>query len=84
MRLMTLHDLQGIMRECAGADESVLPLEEAPDESFTDLGYDSISLLETQSRIRQDYGVEFSDGDLADVATPRDFVSLCNSRLAAA
>jgi minimal PKS acyl carrier protein len=84
MRQMTLHDLQDIMRECAGEDESAQSLEQAPDEDFIDLGYDSLALLETQARVKREYGVEFSEDDLADIATPREFVEFFNSLLLAA
>jgi len=84
MRQMTLRDLQDIMRECAGEDESAQSIEEAPDESFADLGYDSLALLETQSRVKREYGVEFSEDDLADITTPREFVEFFNSLLLAA
>jgi len=81
---MTLRDLQDIMRECAGEDESAQSIEEAPDESFADLGYDSLALLETQSRVKREYGVEFSEDDLADITAPREFVEFFNSLLLAA
>ena len=81
---MTLHDLQDIMRECAGEDESAQSLEQAPDEDFIDLGYDSLALLETQARVKREYGVEFSEDDLADITTPREFVEFFNSLLLAA
>jgi act minimal PKS acyl carrier protein len=84
MRQMTLHDLQDIMRECAGEDESAQSLEQAPDEDFIDLGYDSLALLETQARVKREYGVEFSEDDLADISTPREFVEFFNSLLLAA
>ena len=84
MRQMTLADLQDIMRECAGEDESAQSLEQAPDEAFIDLGYDSLALLETQARVKREYGVEFSEDDLADITTPREFVEFFNSLLLAA
>jgi act minimal PKS acyl carrier protein len=84
MPQFTVRDLQDIMRECAGEDESAQPLEQAADETFANLGYDSIALLETQSRINRDYGVEISEDDLADLATPREMVEFLNTRLAAA
>jgi minimal PKS acyl carrier protein len=84
MRQMTLRDLQDIMRECAGEDESAQSLEEAADETFADLGYDSLALMETQSRVKREYGVEFSEDDLADITTPREFVEFFNSLLLAA
>jgi act minimal PKS acyl carrier protein len=84
MQQMTLRDLQDIMRECAGEDESAESLEQAPDEAFADLGYDSLALLETQARVKRDYSVEFSEDDLADITTPREFVEFFNSLLLAA
>jgi act minimal PKS acyl carrier protein len=78
---MTLSELRDIMDECAGADESAQSLEDAPDVPFADLGYDSISLLETQGRIERDYGVKISEDDIAEIITPREFVEFCNSLL---
>lgn len=83
MQQMTLRDLQEIMRECAGEDESSASLEDAADEAFIDLGYDSLALLETQSRVKREYGVAFSEDDLAHITTPREFVEFFNSLLAA-
>jgi len=84
MSQFTLDSLQDIMRECAGEDEAAQSFDQAPDEPFADLGYDSIALLETQSRINRDYGVEISEDDLADLTTPRELVEFLNSMLAAA
>jgi minimal PKS acyl carrier protein len=84
MPQLTLQGLQDIMRECAGEEESAKPFDQAADESFDDLGYDSIALLETQSRVSQDYGVEISEEDLADLTTPREFVDHLNAMLTAA
>lgn len=84
MRQITLRELQDIMRECAGEDESAQPLEQAADESFVELGYDSLALLETQSRVKREYGIEFSEDDLANITTPREFVDLLNAHLLAA
>lgn len=84
MAQFTLDRLQDIMRECAGQDEAAQPFGQAPDELFADLGYDSIALLETQSRINRDYDIEISEDDLADLTTPRELVEFLNSMLAAA
>jgi hypothetical protein len=37
MPQFTVRDLQDIMRECAGEDESAQPLEQAADETFANL-----------------------------------------------
>jgi act minimal PKS acyl carrier protein len=79
-----LRELEDIMRKCAGEDESTQSLEQAPGQHFDELGYDSLALLETYSRIKRDYGVEISEDDLSDVKTPQELVDLVNRRLKAA
>ncbi|MCZ7428734.1 acyl carrier protein [Micromonospora sp. WMMA1949] len=81
---MTLPDLEEIMRRCAGDDESTSSFQQAPDQAFTDLGYDSLALLETQSVIKRDYGVEISEQALSEATTPRQLVDLVNRWLTAA
>jgi act minimal PKS acyl carrier protein len=72
------------MRGYAWEDESAQPFEQAPDQPFDELGYDSLALLETHSRIRRDYGVELSEDDLSEIKTPQELVDLVNTRLKAA
>lgn len=83
MQLITLRELEDIMREHVWEGEW-LPFEQAPDQPFDELGYDSLALLETHSRIHRDYGVEISEDDLSEVKTPRELVDLVNGRLRAA
>lgn len=78
MREITLPELQEIMRECVGEDETVASLEEAADRPFTELGYDSLALLETQSRVEREYGVTLPDDIFKDVTTPRHLVEYVN------
>lgn len=78
MREITLPELQEIMRECAGEDEAGIPLEEAADRPFAELGYDSLALLETQSRLERAYGVTLPDDTFKDVTTPRRLVEYVN------
>ncbi|MEU1056504.1 acyl carrier protein [Streptomyces sp. NPDC005876] len=68
---MTIDDLRRILTECAGTDESVNLDGDILDTSFTDLGYDSLALMETASRIKEEFGVEISDEEIAVVETPR-------------
>lgn len=60
-----------------------LSFEQAPDQPFDELGYDSLALLETHSRIRRDYGVEITDNDLGQIKTPKEMVDFVNTRLRA-
>jgi len=79
-----LRELQDVIRECAGEDESAQSLVDAANEPFDQLGYDSLALLETQARVRRDYGVDFSEADLSDIATPQEFLDFVNNLLMAA
>ena len=83
MRQITLSELQDIMRACAGEDEGARPLEQAQDQQFDELGYDSLALLETCGRIQRDYGVELSDDEVGMLNTPRELVDYLNKLLRA-
>lgn len=54
--IITAEDLLRIVTVSAGVDGSPLGLE-ALDIPLSDLGYDSLALLETVSRIEREYGV---------------------------
>jgi minimal PKS acyl carrier protein len=82
MTQFTMDDLKQIMRECAGEDESVDLDGEIGATRFDDLGYDSLALLETASRVEREFDVPLPDGVLAEVDTPFEFVALVNLRLA--
>lgn len=84
MRPITLQGLEIIMREFSWEDASAQSLEQAPDQTFEELGYDSLARLETYSRIKRDYGVEMSEDELGEIRTPRELVDLVNTRLNAA
>ncbi|MEV6840653.1 acyl carrier protein [Streptomyces sp. NPDC051133] len=81
MLQITISELQTIMRECAGEAEDALPLEEAPERPFEELGYDSLALLETYSRIERDYGIELCEDELGAINTAQALVDLTNSLL---
>ncbi|MCX4527172.1 MULTISPECIES: acyl carrier protein [unclassified Streptomyces] len=81
MYQITISDLQTIMRQCAGEDEDALSLEQAPDRPFEELGYDSLALLETLSRIERDYGVELCEDKVGGIDTAAELVDFVNSLL---
>ncbi|MEU9213808.1 acyl carrier protein [Streptomyces sp. NPDC048415] len=81
MLQITISDLQTIMRQCAGEAEDALPLEQAADRPFDELGYDSLALLETHSRIERDYGIELSEDEVGGINTARELVDFVNSLL---
>ncbi|MGW6984322.1 acyl carrier protein [Streptomyces sp. NPDC054932] len=75
----TIADLKRILLGAAGADESVDMDGDILDALFTDLGYDSLALLETAAVISREYGIELSDDAVTAVTTPRGFLELVNS-----
>ncbi|WP_434598871.1 acyl carrier protein [Streptomyces sp. A5-4] len=80
----TLQDLRRILLEGAGADEAVDLDGEILDTDFETLGYESLALLETGSRIEREFGITLDDSALTDSETPRALLKAVNSHLALA
>jgi len=80
---LTIDDLRRILREGAGADEGVDLDGDILDTPFEELGYESLALLETGSRIDREFGIELDDATLVDAETPRALIEAVNSQLAA-
>jgi act minimal PKS acyl carrier protein len=83
MTTITLDDLRRIMRESAGADESVDLDGDIAAVPFEELGYDSLALLEMSAVVRQEFDVVVPDGALEHSKTPQDAVDLINQLVAA-
>jgi len=82
MSEFTMDDLRRVMQEAAGENRHLEG--DVLDQPFTELGYDSLALLEAAARVERSFGVQIGDDDIADVGTPRDFIQLVNDRLASA
>jgi len=78
---LTLADLRRIMRGCAGADESADLDGDIAQVPFADLGYDSLAVLETTSRIEKEYGVRIPDEVAADLDRPAALLEYVNGNL---
>jgi len=82
---VTIDDLRRILREAAGDDAAVADLDgNVLDRSFEELGYDSLALLETSSRLEREYGIALGDSAVVDAETPRLLLEAVNARLAEA
>jgi act minimal PKS acyl carrier protein len=81
---MTTDDLRRILADCAGTDETVDLDGDILDLSFTDLGYDSLALMETAARINQKFGVLIPDDQLPDLETPRALLAFVTGALQSA
>jgi act minimal PKS acyl carrier protein len=81
MSQLTFAELKLILVECAGADESVSLEGDVLDVPFTDLGYDSLALLEMAAVVEQRFGTPLRDEDVSDLKTPREFLDLVNGTM---
>lgn len=77
----TVDDLKRILREGAGADEAVDLDGEILDTDFESLGYESLAMLETGSRIEREFGVMLDDDALTEARTPRALIEAVNGAL---
>ncbi|MEU6057068.1 acyl carrier protein [Streptomyces sp. NPDC047097] len=84
MARMELSDLTTLLRECGGEDETARLDGDVLDLTFTDLGYDSVAVLETTSRIERDYGLALDEEAISEADTPRKYLALVNGTLTAA
>lgn len=74
MTTLTIDSLRELLQECAGEDETIWIDDAVLDVSFGQLGYDSLALMETAARIKQEYGLSLPDELIVDAATPRDLL----------
>lgn len=76
-----VRDLAKLLRECGAADEAVVVTEHVLDMTFTELGYDSLALLQTTGRVERDLGILLGDEALCDAGTPRILLGMINEAL---
>lgn len=81
MTTFTLDDLKQTIQACAGQDESVDLSGDISDETFSELGYDSLAVMETAGRVQREFRVELPEDEVGELKTPRDFVDFVNARL---
>ncbi|WP_404816587.1 acyl carrier protein [Streptomyces thermolineatus] len=77
----TFDDLKRLLREGAGADDGTDLDRGTLDTEFTDLGYDSLALLETSSLIERECGITFDEAEFAHATTPRGLLALVEAEL---
>ncbi|NDL56873.1 acyl carrier protein [Phytoactinopolyspora mesophila] len=74
----TIDGLKQILREVAGQADGVDLEGDILDRTFEELGYDSLALLETGSRLERAVGVKLDDSTLNEVQTPRELLAAVN------
>jgi act minimal PKS acyl carrier protein len=76
-----LDDLRRILFQAAGEAEGVDFDAQILDVTFEAMGYESLALLETGSRIEREYGVGLEDTAVLDAETPRALLDVVNGAL---
>lgn len=84
MREITLDDLTRIVRQASGLDSLADLGGDAADMTFTDLGCDSLAMLEIVARIETDYAAYVPEGALSPEETPRETIDIVNGLIAGA
>lgn len=79
---VTLDDVRRILISCAGDLETSDLSGDISDLEFDDLGYDSLALLETAARIKQELGVHIPDDRITELRTPRELLDMVNGSTA--
>lgn len=74
-----IDDLRRVLREGAGEAEGVDLDGDVLDLGFDDLGYDSLALLETATRISREYGIRLDDEAVMSARTPRELLATINA-----
>ncbi|MDX3377990.1 acyl carrier protein [Streptomyces cyaneofuscatus] len=79
---MTFDNLKDIMSRCTGETEDLT--EEHLGRDFTEIGYDSLAVLEIASQIQREYGLQIPDEAIEEMNSPQAVIDYVNSSLAAA
>lgn len=81
MNKITIDDVRRILIACAGdAGNSELHGEISTVE-FEDLGYDSLALMETATRMEEEFGVRIPEEQITEIKTPQQLLNLANTGL---
>ncbi|WP_210589298.1 acyl carrier protein [Streptomyces sp. GESEQ-35] len=81
MNRLELTDLKTLLRECAGEEEGVDLDGDILDVPFSELGYDSLAVLQTTGRIERDFEVLLDEEAVDEAETPRAYLELINRAL---
>ncbi|WP_369395553.1 methyltransferase (plasmid) [Streptomyces sp. CG1] len=83
MKELTLEKLIDLTRTHAGEAEEGALDGDVIDVLFTNLGYDSVALLEVVGQIKHQYGIDLSDETVGEMRTPRQVLDKVNEVIGA-
>ncbi|MGW6625970.1 acyl carrier protein [Nocardia sp. NPDC055002] len=78
---MNIEELRKILVECAGEGDLMELSGDIGNVEFEYLGYDSLAVIETASRIQREFGIVIAEEYLLDVRTPQELIDIVNSQL---
>lgn len=78
MSELTIEELFQALIESAGESEIELAPSDSLDVPFSDIGYDSLALMETAAKITKRTGIKVDDQELNAAETPRQLLDLFN------
>nr|AAP69572.1 putative acyl carrier protein [Streptomyces griseoflavus] len=79
---VTMDDLRRALEEGSGVDEGVDLDTDLETMAFSELGYDSLAVLETGLRLGRENDIELDDSVFADLDTPQQMLDAVNDALA--
>lgn len=82
MASLTIDRLKDLLRISAGEDEVSQLGGDITATSFSELGYDSLALIETAALINREYGIDVTD-EIDELETPGALLDFVNDKLAA-
>ena len=84
MSEFTLQDLRRILETSSGVVDDIDWTDDGTVQTpFSELGYDSLALLEAAARVQQEYGIEMPDDPVLKMSTPAAALDYINQRLGA-
>ncbi|MEV0637548.1 acyl carrier protein [Streptomyces sp. NPDC050619] len=84
MQDFTLDDLRRVMRAAVGVDDSVDLESDISGIEFTELGYDSLALLEIVGKIEKEYGTSVPEEAVQELTTPAKLAEYVRRQLSGA
>lgn len=76
--MLTTDQLRAAMLSSVGDDESINLNGDYPARDFTELGFDSLALMETCAHLKREYGIIIPDEKLWDLTTPGQLLEWVN------
>lgn len=82
MAELTIDELKGFLLRAVGDDESIDLSGDILDANLTELGFDSLAIIDTTSRLEQHFKIKLPESETSGIETPRNFLDLVNQQFA--